>query len=83
MILLTRLVQAEIVADLFHGLPATGISGIDRLISLGMPPVIFWQRERNGPTLRLGHLAEIKRVWHLVGRRGQPLAQALGSDLPF
>jgi hypothetical protein len=36
---------------------AAGIGGLDRFVSVSMRPIVLWQRARNRPTLRLGHLA--------------------------
>jgi hypothetical protein len=60
-----RVMQSQIVADPLHGISAARIGGLDRFISVSMRPVVFWQRARNGPTLRLGHLAPAKLVRHL------------------
>ena len=46
--------------------PPLAYPALIAMISVGILPVIFRQREPNGPTLRLGHLAEVKRVWHPV-----------------
>jgi len=53
----TRLIQREVVANFLHCIPAAGIGGLDRLISIRMPLVVFRQRSRDRPTFGLGHFA--------------------------